>query len=923
MMHQIKSMNKSILFAFSTLMTITVDAHFEAANLRCEYLRDPMGIDMQDPRFFWQLSSDEDGQRQTAYRILVATSAALLERDEGDVYDSGKKHSGKNTHIVYAGKPLHAATAYYWKVKVWDVNRKASGWSRAATFITGLFTEADWKGAQWISWRPQEEWATEWWRKKSVEAACLEWGLPSYFGGRMNMWERQHFFDDRPYDPSPLYRKEFYAPKRVIRATAFISGLGYYELYINGQRVGDQVLDPGWTNYKKTVLYATHDVTGQFREGSNAVGVMLGRGFYSQLAYDHWWFYRKDGYIGQPKLICRIRVQYEDGSNEDLVTDLSWKVTGGPVVYNGPHMGEIYDATREVPGWDQPGFNDAGWAMVQPAPSPGGKLTAQLCQPIRRVSTYRPSLVRPNGGWRGGYYVDAGTQLAGWIRLRLDEAKKGDRILIYFGEHKDPMETGQPGGFQQMGYIARGQPGEVVECRFSYKGFRYAKIFGYDGKLTSDDVDIIEVHSDVPKVGDFSCSSELANATHEIAVKSLRYNLHSIPTDCPHREKNGWLGDAVTGMEFGMANYDLAALMTKFTRDIFDTQDPDGGLAIIAPDNHYNRGKSTLWSSAAVHIPWYMYMYYGDTRLFETYWDAMMKWIRFSWENNNMKDKDGMFEEVLGDWVTPLPDKDRQKPGGNATQASMNFYLVLQRMVHMAGILGKEADQRELAAQAERVRRGINRWCYEPAKAEYTGIIPYDEYVPVLNLNALDYGIVPEEDRERVEERLIRNIVEEKQNHLYGGIFAVHSAYEYLPLNGYADLAYRMIVEPTWPSFGWMVGRGATTLWEGFTDKSSNIHHFMGAYDNFYYRHLAGINFDPSEPGFRKIVFRPNFIAELAYVKATYLSIQGRIEASWKLTSPGTYEYRISIPPNCFSEVVLPGGTRELEPGEHTFFIEP
>lgn len=915
-------MKRTILFFYLGSFSLATMAGIKAVNLKCEYLEDPMGIDMPDPRFYWQISSVEPGQKQTAYRLLVATSEEGLERDEGDMYDSGKKRSGKNTHIVYTGKALEAAKVYFWKVMVWDKGKKESSWSRVASFTTGLFSELDWKDAMWISWRPQEEWAREWRRKKSVEAECLEWGLPSYFGRRMNLWERHHFFHDSPYDPAPLYRKEFEAGKKITRATAFISGIGYYELSVNGERIGDQVLDPGWTNYKRTILYATHDITGQLREGNNALGVMLGRGFYGQLAYDHWWFYREDGYVGQPKLICRIKVEYADGSSEDIVTDGTWKVTGGPVIYDGPHMGEIYDATRELPGWDQPGYEDAEWDAVQSAPSPGGVLRAQLCQPIRRVKTYSPALLRYAGGWRGGYYIDAGTQLSGWVRLRLSEAKRGDKVLIYFGEHEDPLENGQPGGFQQMGYIAKGEPGEIVECRFSYKGFRYVRIYGYDGKLTGEDVDIVEVHSAVPRVGEFSCSNELANATHEIAIKSLRFNLHSIPTDCPHREKNGWLGDAVTGMEFGMANYDLAALMTKFTRDIFDTQDPDGGLAIIAPDNHYNRGKSTLWSSAAVHIPWYMYMYYGDTRLYKQYWDRMMKWIAFSWENNNMKDKDGMFEDVLGDWVTPLPDKDGQKPGGNAANASMNFYLVLKRMSHMAGILGRKSDQKELAAQAERVRGGINKWCYGPENAEYVGLIPYDEYVPVLNLNALDYGIVPEEDRKRVEDRLIRNIVEEKENHLYGGIFAVHSAYQYLPLNGYAELAFSLLVEPTWPSFGWMVGEGATTLWEGFNEISSHIHHFMGAYDNFYYRHLAGINFDKDQPGFKKIVFRPNFIPDLDHVSASYQSIQGEIQASWKQVSPGIFEYRVSIPPNCESQAILPGGAKQMEPGSHIIVVE-
>ncbi len=904
------------------LAQISLLAQLDAVNLKCEYLEDPMGIDMRDPRFYWQLSCEEDGQEQKAYRLIVASSEQLLAESKGDMFDSGKKRSRQNTHVVYAGKPLVAATPYYWKVMVWDKNGKESAWSKSATFTSGLFSKADWKGAEWISWRPQNEWEKEWRRKKEVEKECFEWALPSYFGARMNLWERYNFFDDKKYDPSPLYRKEFDALKKVQRATAFISGIGYYELFVNGERIGDQVLDPGRTNYKKTILYATYDITRQMETGKNAVGVVLGRGFYSQLAYDHWGFYREDGYVGQPKLICRIKLAYSDGSSEDVVTDLSWKVTGGPVVYNGPHMGEIYDATKEIEGWAETGLDDTDWDRVQPSPSPGGELKAQLCQPIRKVKSYKPAEVVMQGGWRNGIWVDAGTQLAGWLRIRLSDAKPGDKILVYFGEHKNPVDIYQPGGLQQIAYVAKGEPGEEVICKFTYKGFRYATIFGYGGKLTKDNIDVIEVHTDVPTVGSFECSDEVINSVHDICVKSLRFNLHSIPTDCPHREKNGWMGDAVTGMEFGMANYDLAALMTKFTRDMFDTQNPDGGLSIIAPDNHYMRGSSTLWSSAAVHVPWYMYTYYGDTRLFELYWDKMMLWVDFSWKNNNMEDMDGIFSEVLGDWVTPLPDKDGQKPGGNGAHAAMNFYLVLNRLETMADLLGYKQDQVRLEEQAIRVKTGINKWIYDRENTEYAGNVPYDEYVPVLNLAALEYGIVPEEDQQHVEERLIRNIVEEKDNHLYGGVFAVHSAYEYLPQNGYADLAYQMIVEPSWPSFGWMVGEGATTLWEGFNREGSHIHHFMGAVDNYFYRHLAGINFDVEEPGFRNIIFRPNFIADLDHVEASYQSIQGEIKASWTQTFPGVFEYTVSVPANCKGEVILPGGKQNLTPGEYNFKIK-
>ncbi|MFA5330285.1 MAG: family 78 glycoside hydrolase catalytic domain, partial [Prolixibacteraceae bacterium] len=420
--------------------------------LRCEYLKDPQGIDMPDPRFYWKLQSDEPGQFQTGYRIIVASSKENMDKNLGDMFDSGKKSSSQSIHIVYKGKPLKAASDYFWKVMVWDRKKIASAWSETSTFSTGLFAVNDWNGAQWIAWRTQKKWETDWWKRKEVELQCTEWYLPSYFGARMSMWERYHFHDN-PYDPAPLYRKEFRATKEIKSAKAFISGIGYNELFVNGQRIGDHQLDPGWTNYKKTILYTAYDVTKNFQKGENTIGVMLGRGNYGMLAVDHWGFYKKEGYIGQPKLMCRFKITYTDGSEENMVSDLSWKVTGGPILYDCPHMGELYDATKEIPDWNKNGFNDASWDKVESAPSPGGALKAQLCEPIRIVKRTGPVKVERKD--RDTYWADAGTNMAGWIRLRVN-APRGTRIGIYYGENEDPRDHGQPGGYQQMAYVAKG-----------------------------------------------------------------------------------------------------------------------------------------------------------------------------------------------------------------------------------------------------------------------------------------------------------------------------------------------------------------------------------------------------------------------------------------------------------------------------------
>ncbi len=907
-------MKKLKLFIVLSSLIFNAGAQIKPVNLKCEYLTNPEGIDMHDPRFYWQLVSEENDQFQKAYQILVATSQEKLDKNLGDAFDSGKVKSGQTTHVVYKGKTLQASSQYFWKVKVWDKMGKASGWSETARFSTGLFRVEDWKNAQWIAWRPQEKWETDWWTRKEVELNCTELYLPSYFGARMNMWERYNFHQENPYDPTPLYRKEFKIKKLVKTAKAYIIGIGYYELFINGNRVSDHVLDPGWTNYKKTILYVVHDVSKFFQRGDNAIGVMLGRGNYGMLAVDHWGFYQKGGYIGQPKLKCLFIITYDDGSEENIVSDLSWKVTGGPILYDCPHMGELYDATKEIENWNKPGLDDSAWDKVQSAPAPGGVLKSQLCEPIRVVKTFKP-VKAERRGWV--FWADAGTNLAGWIRLKVN-APRGTRIGIYYGENENPQDHGQPGGYQQMAYVAKGVKDEIAECHFSYKGFRYVNIVGYPGNLTADDIEVCQVNTDVTPVGNFSSSDSTLNAIHRICNRSMISNLHSIPTDCPHREKNGWMGDAVTGMEYGMANYDLAALMTKFTRDMFNTQDSVGRMSTIAPDNNYTIGLSSLWPSACIHVPWYMYNYYGDTRLFEMYWDKMKLFTEGVWNYNQLKDKPGIFTDVLADWCSPHGNIGDEGP---EVYTTMNFFLVLKRLSKMAEILGKKKNSEDFNNQAEKVREAIYKYCFDEKQVIFNGVKTSD-YRQGPNAMALQYGIVKPEHQKQVLKRLVYDISVTRENHFYGGIFTGHALWELMPKTGNAQLAYDVAINDTYPGYGFMLKNGATSVWEHWENTASHIHHFMGFVDNYLIRHVAGINFDTTGTGFKKIVLKPVFIKELDFAKASYSSIHGEIKVEWKKTSEGIFEYKVVIPVNCTAEVFLPSGKTELKAGNHLLKIK-
>ncbi len=889
---------KKLFFIGILLSALSVTAQITPANLTCEYLKNPEGVDIPDPRFFWQLTSAEKGQSQTAYHIIVASSRKNIDKNLGDMFDSKKINSSINTQVIYRGKSLQPAADYFWKVMVWDKNKKASGWSETAHFTTGLLSKKDWKGAQWIAWKPQAQWEKAWWERKDIELQCTELALPAYFGARMNMWERYHFNPGNPYDPAPLYRKEFKISKQIKSAKVFISGIGYNELFINGKRIGDHVLDPGWTNYKKTILYTTYDVTKNFKEGENAIGVMLGRGNYGMLAIDHWGFYKKDGYIGQPKLLCRFKITYDDGSEDNIVSDLSWKITGGPIVYDGPHMGEIYNANKEVKGWNDVGINDSSWDKVQPAPSPGGELKAQLIQPIRVVKTWKPIKVEPRGWVQ---WADAGTEMAGWIRLKVN-APKGTRIDIYYGENENPQDYGQPGGYQQMAYIAKGEKNEIAECHFSYKGFRYVNIVGYPGTLTKDEIEICQVNSDVDQVGNFSSSDTTLNAIHRICMRSVISNLYSIPTDCPHREKNGWMGDAVTGMEYAMANYDLAALLTKYTRDIFDTQDSVGRMSTIAPDNDYTVGLSPLWSSAAIHIPWYMYNYYGDTRLFQANWDKMKLFVQSVWKYNSVEGKKGIFTDVLADWSSPHGNISDEGP---EVYTTMNFFLVLKRLAYMANVLGKKQDAVAFQQQADVVQDAIYKYCFDKNKGIFGGIKP-SGYRQGPNAMALEYGIVKGADRLAVMNNLLNDIRENRDYHFYGGIFTGLALWKLMPENNESELAYKVAVNDTYPGYGYMLKNGATAVWEHWTNSDSHIHYFMGFVDNFLTRQVAGINVNKNKPGFSDILFTPTFIKELDHAEASYQSIQGYTSIAWKRQNAKEIAVKIAVPCNATGKLVLP-----------------
>ncbi len=591
-------------------------------NLRVEYRKNPLGIDVRAPRLSWQLESSERGEKQTAYRALVASSLKLLKQGQGDLWDSGKVASDQSIQVRYAGKPLMARQSCFWKVQTWDKDGKAGTWSAAASWEIGLPDATDWQGASWIRLAQDT-------RQSPLKLRPLQ----------IRQMEKPRLVEAFP---SPLFRREFVIKTGVVRARAYVCGLGYNEMYVNGQRLGDAVLDPGQTSYDVRAFYVTHDLTKMLRRGTNAVGVMLGSGFFGQ---NHAFNTTALGY-GPPALLAKLVVDYVDGSTQVIATDESWKAETGPILYDNVYGGETYDARLERHGWNQPGFDDSHWQVAKRIESPTKHLQAQMIPPIRCVKTIQPPRVL--AGKDGKWIFDLGQNIAGWARLKV-KAAAGTELTLKFGEILMPdgqsLDCATTGGFatgleQTDVYVCKGGGMETWSPRFTYHGFRYVEVSGLESKPKSDLLEGVLVHTAVSRAGSFVCSDEMLNRIYQTSLATIEDNMHSVMEDCPHREKCGWLGDAHAVGETTIYNYDMAQFWTKFVDDI-ETVLGRGGATYwgqkatpgipcnIAVGQRLCQEARPDWGSAYVLLPWYLYNYYGDTEVFARHYDHLKDWIQY------------------------------------------------------------------------------------------------------------------------------------------------------------------------------------------------------------------------------------------------------------------------------------------------------
>ena len=871
--------------------------------LKCEYRVDPLGIDDRSPRLSWTLESDGRGQTQSAYRILVAGSEEDLEAQENLLWDSGRVESDRTIGVEYEGEVMRSGSHCVWKVRVWDGAGTPSPYSGPAVFEIGLLEKSDWKGT-WIS---------------AGKGPAGDMEPPS---GEQ--------YDDlaNGLAPSPYLRKEFPLQKPVRRARLHATARGVYELYVNGNRVGDDVLAPGWTDYDRRVQYQTYDVTPLLAEGQNALGAVLGDGWFAGfVGFDP--KHRGALYGPRPQLLTQLDVEYEDGTTESLATDGSWRCSTGPILSSDLLMGESYDARREMPGWAKPGFDDSEWYRVEPEEIAETNLLAQPDEGIRVTEELEAKAVtEPEDG---RYVFDLGRNMVGWVRLKV-EGEAGTKVTLRHAEALNPdgmvYTTNLRSARATDSYVLGGEGEEVYEPRFTFHGFRYVEVTGYPGEPSPGAITGRVVHSATPPAGSFECSSPMVNKLQENIVWGQRGNFLSVPTDCPQRdERLGWTGDAQVFVRTAAFNMDVAAFFEKWMVDVQDAQSPEGAFPDVAPLLSGSglidlRWGAPAWGDAGVIVPWTIYRTYDDTRIVERHYSAMARWMEYLYEANPDLIRKNRMGNNYGDWLSPKGDLTPKE-----LLATAYWAYDAKLMAEMAGATGRDDDAREYRDLNENIKAA-----FEEAYVAADGRIKGDTQTGYLL--ALHMELLPEGLRKAAAEHLVRTI-EREDWHLTTGFAGVGYLCPVLTEAGYTDVAYRLLENETYPSWGYTVKNGATTIWErwdgwteenGFQSPNMNSfnHYSLGSVGEWLYRYVAGI--DLGEPGYGRIVIRPRPGGSLTHARGAYDSVRGRISSSWRIEDD-RFVLQVLIPPNTRATVHVPStddvseGGRPLDEADGVEFL--
>lgn len=842
-----------------------------------ENMPSPIGLDETNPRFRWKINSVESGIRTSGFELVVSRDTTSA---EAIVFQSGKLNSSLSFYR-YEGPELQPFTRYFWKVRSFDQLGGQSAFSAWSSFEMGMMKSSNWKGA-WIS------------DGKSIDEKAL-----------------------------PYFRKEFGVGKKIRSARAYIAAGGLFELSINGKRISDAWLEPTYTRYDRRLLYCTYDITSALSGGNNTAGVILGNGWYNHQSTAVWDFHSAP-WRNRPCFIMDIRIEYEDGTVETVATDNNWKTKTGPIIFSSIYTAEHYDARLEMNGWDKPGFTDSTWGNSSNRGAPAPLITAQVLHPIRKTEELTARSIRKFSD--SVYVFDMGKNISGVSKVRI-KGNAGTVVKIRHSErlyengrtdlsnidvHYRPKDTTDP--FQTDIFILSGKGVEEFSPRFNYKGFQYVEISTSEPvEVTKESVTSYFMHSDMPQVGTVSSSSDLLNKIWKATNTSYLSNMFGYPTDCPQREKNGWTGDAHIASETGLYNFDGITVYEKWLQDHLDEQQPNGVFPAIIPSNGwgYHWANGPDWTSTIAIIPWNIYLFYGDTTLLSKTYDALKRYVDYI----ERISPDGICSWGLGDWV-PV----------NATtpvEFTSTAYYFTDAMIlsKSARLLGKSVDADRYARLASKIYAAFQKKFWNAATGLYGTGLQTELSV------ALHWKLVPEKLIPSVAKALAEKVIADGKQ-IDVGLLGTKTILNALSDNGYADLAYELASRDKFPSWGWWIKNGATSLFENWPiDAKSDIsmnHIMFGEIGAWMYKALGGIKPVEAAPGFQVVLLEPNFPVKLEQFSCSYESVWGPIKSSWQRKGTGI-NYTLTIPPGAVGKLRIPkqGKTEahyiELGSGTHDF----
>jgi alpha-L-rhamnosidase len=862
------------------------------ADPRCEYLRNPLAIDAPQPRLSWSLEAEQRGQKQTAYRVLVASTAERLANDSGNLWDSGKVASDQSAQVVYAGRPLASRMRCFWKVQAWDKDGKPSAWSSPATWSMGLLKPEDWR-ARWIRFG------------KDPSTSSPGPAQPA---------------NTVSFSHSPWMRKTFVLDAQPDRGLAYVNALGYCELYVNGHKVGADVLSPAVSYYPSRSFYVTYDITPLLRKGRNCVGLWVGRGWHVA------------GRLGVSAGGPMVRFQAEmvaGGKNVEIASDGSWRGSPSPYATLGPWIwdqygGERYDARLENPAWNSADYDDRHWAGVETLPPPGSESQSQSC-PLNRIGMRIPAVACTRLG-SGRFEVDFGANLSGWLRMRLPTLTAGQRIVVHYADRRYatvipeslPAGVGRSSSdeifeaangkiryqtFHQADeFISAGRPNEEFCSKFNYHGFRYAIVEGLPKTPATADFEALLVEGDLESVGSFACSNELLNRIYRLNLWTIRcLDLGGYLVDCPHRERLGY-GDGQVSAETCLMNLRMPNFYTKWLGDWRHGQEPKtGDLPHVAPRDVGGGGPA--WGGPLASLAWRMYLYYGDRRVLEECYDPMRRYVDYlegRCTNHILRVYGGQWD-FIGDWVAPGRGMDTNNwPPAPAAELFNNCYRVYlwELLEKSATALGRQDEARRCKAKLDQIRPLIHRAFYDPSKQTY---VLEEQSYRCLPLFA---GVVPPAERDAVLLKLEDGILRQRGGHLDAGMLGTYFLIQYLPTIHRDDLLFAMVNQKTYPGWGYMLEQGATTMWEQWNGYWSQIHSCFTSIAGWFHNGLAGIQPDPAAPGFKHVIVWPAVVGDLTWVKGSHRSIYGTIVSNWRREN-GVFRLDVTVPTNTTATVYV------------------